>query len=416
MVRKWHNFGNNIMPFTFVADAERIILDHSRRYGIEQLPLDAAVGRILAGDIAADRDLPPYDRVTMDGIAIGYAAWEQGRRDFPIQATMAAGDNPVALTSDEGCIELMTGCALPEGADAVVRYEDVTIQDGVAIITSTNIRKGANIHRKGTDKTQGATVLAAGARVDASVISMAASVGMATLPVCVLPRVVIISTGDELVDVADVPTPYQVRRSNGYAIRAALQEYRVVADMLHITDEPMIMKEKVADCLAKYDAVILSGGVSMGKYDHVPAALEALGVTCHFHKVQQRPGKPFWFGSRGADGPVVFAFPGNPVSAFLCVYRYFIPWLQACLHARPHDKKYAVLAADISFLPELQYFLQVVVRIDPNGILEATPVEGNGSGDFSNLLQANAFMELPAEIANFKKGDVYPIWPFKPII
>jgi molybdopterin molybdotransferase len=153
----------------------------------------------------------------------------------------------------------------------------------------------------------------------------------------------------------------------------------------------------------------------MGKYDFVPAALDKLGVNRLFHKVKQRPGKPFWFGQHEASDTLLFAFPGNPVSAFLCTFRYFIPWLlqsQGIAQITPH----AMLSEDFTFAPELQYFLQVNVQIDERGQLVAIPIGGNGSGDFSNLLVANAFMELPAEITNFRKGEAYRIWPFKALV
>jgi molybdopterin molybdotransferase len=149
----------------------------------------------------------------------------------------------------------------------------------------------------------------------------------------------------------------------------------------------------------------------MGKFDYVPAALEALQVAPLFYKVQQRPGKPFWFGAH-PEGPLVFALPGNPVSGFMCIHRYFLPWLRASLGVAPEAALYAVLDEDFSFAPPLQYFLQVTLRSSPQGQLLATPVAGNGSGDFANLVDTDAFMELPAERDNFKQGEVYRVWRF----
>ncbi len=404
------------MSFITVAQAENSILKHKGSYGVEMVSFDSAFGRVLAEDIIADRDLPPYDRVTMDGIAISYSAFENGNREFRIRATMAAGDEPVEIHSSEECVELMTGCALPGSTDTVIRYEDVVIKDRIATITADGVKQGTNIHRKGKDKLQGAIVVAANTIVDATVINMAASVGKQMLAVKKLPRVAIISTGDELVDVSEQPHQYQVRRSNSYAIRAVLQQYGVDPVLLHMTDEREAMVGRLQDCFSLYDVIILSGGVSMGKYDFVPHALETLGAVKLFHKVMQRPGKPFWFGRHSGSDTLIFAFPGNPVSAFLCLHRYFVPWLQASSGLASMASKVAALGEDFTFIPQLQYFLQVRVTIDGDGKLVAVPVEGNGSGDFSNLLLANAFMELPAEISNFKKGTVYTIWPFRQIL
>jgi molybdopterin molybdotransferase len=399
-----------------VAEAEQIILLRAVDYGDEVIPFEAALGRTLAEDIEADRDLPPCNRVTMDGIAIRYATFEEGRRSFKIKAVIAAGEQPVDVDNEDECVEIMTGAALPSSLDTVVRYEDVSIQDGVASIITGNIKQGQNIHKKGKDKNRGDTVIAAGQVIDPAVISMAASVGKHSLLVKKQPSVVIISTGDELVAVDKQPTAFQVRSSNNHTISAVLQQLAVPCDMLHIPDEPNVTRERINSCLERYDVLLLCGGVSMGKFDYVPAVLQELQVTKLFHKVQQRPGKPFWFGSH-SKGALVFAFPGNPVSAFLCLHRYFVPWLLRSQGSSAGTQAvYAVLDTDVTFMPPLQYFMQVKIKLDERACLLARPVEGNGSGDFANLLDSDAFMELPMEQSSFKKGEIYRIWPFKKIV
>ena len=399
---------------TTVAEAEKIILDQARNYGSDLVPFEQAIGRVLAEDLQADRDLPPCNRVTMDGIAIRYAAFEAGIKSFNVKGTIAAGDIPTDITEANECVEIMTGAALPANADTIVRYEDVEIKDGIATLVTTDIRQGQNIHYKGKDKKQGDTVAVANEYINPAHISMAASVGKSTLLVKKLPRVVVISTGDELVDVGDTPTPYQVRRSNSYAVKAVLQQHCLLADTLHIPDEQTITRTQIEACLTKYDVIILCGGISMGKFDYVPQVLEELRVAKLFHKVQQRPGKPFWFGKH-ENGVLVFAFPGNPVSTFLCLHRYFLPWLERSLGVASRPA-FAELNEDVSFNAALQYFAQVKLKICKHGHLHATPLEGHGSGDFANLLDTDAFMELPMEQSIFKKGEVYRIWPFKNIM
>ena len=225
---------------------------------------------------------------------------------------------------------------------------------------------------------------------------------------------VIITTGDELVDVRDQPTPHQVRRSNNYTIKAVLAQFALQADMLHIPDDLEITRKIIKESLKYYDVLLMSGGVSMGKFDYVPRVLEELGVTKLFHKVQQRPGKPFWFG-KDERGVLVFAFPGNPVSTFLCLHRYFLPWLMESKVESRKSEVYAVLGEDVTFSAPMQYFMQVRVGVNEQGQLIATPDEGNGSGDFANLLDSDAFMELPMGKIDFKKGEVFRIWPFKKI-
>jgi len=398
-----------------VAEAEQIILAQPNDFGSEMVPFISAMGRTLAEPITADRDLPPYNRAMMDGIAISYAAFKAGHRSFPIQAIIAAGDAPVNLAGECRCVEIMTGAAAPANADAIVRYEDLVIKNGVATINTENVKAGQSIHPRGRDRKHGDVVVPAGALVDAAVVSIAASVGKHMLPVYKVPRAVVITTGDELVDVDEQPNPYQIRRSNSYTIKSELLQWGINAELMHIPDEPGTTKSAIEDALGNFDVLLISGGVSAGKYDYVPNALEELGVSKLFHQVQQRPGKPFWFG-RTAEGKLVFAFPGNPVSTFLCLHRYFIPWLRQGRALSSGNAKHAVLATDVTFTPAVQYFLQVIVAPDDQGRLMAMPAEGNGSGDFSNLVETNAFMELPLEMSNFKKGEVYRIYPFKKII
>jgi molybdopterin molybdotransferase len=403
-----------------VEEAERVILGYSKDYGDEALALDFCLGRVLAEDILADRDLPPFDRVTMDGIAIRYEGLRRGIRQFRIKATQAAGEGPIDIGTDDECIEIMTGAVLPSSTDTVIPYEEIDMADGYATVTTDSIVAHQNIHPQGKDKKQHEVLVGAGTVITPAVIAVAAAVGRVSLSVRKNPWIIIISTGDELVDIGDVPATYQIRRSNNYALRAALAQHDVAADMLHLPDAPDIIQAQLNQCVRDYDVILLSGGVSMGKFDFVPEALEKLQVKKLFHKVRQRPGKPFWFGeytngAHGASGALVFAFPGNPVATFLCFYRYFLPWLKASWGIVSHPS-HAILNTDFTFRPPLQYFLQVKLDIDPSGQLLATPIEGHGSGDFANLLATNAFLELPAGREEFKKGEVFPAWVFKSIM
>jgi molybdopterin molybdotransferase len=222
---------------------------------------------------------------------------------------------------------------------------------------------------------------------------------------------VILSSGNELVDVHRDPGPFQIRKSNNYTVKAVLKQYGLDADMLHLPDDKQVIVEKLKTCLENYDVILFSGGVSMGKFDHIPKALEELNINQLFHKVSQRPGKPFWFGKH-ENGQLIFAFPGNPVATFMCLHRYFLPWLQASLGAREKPQLKAVLSNRLSFHFPLKYFLQVKLYYNEYCQLMATPVEGNGSGDFANLADTDAFMELPLEKNEFKRGEVFRIWRF----
>jgi molybdopterin molybdotransferase len=400
-----------------VEEAEKIIQAEIKDYGVEITPFEHALGRVLAENIKADRDLPPFNRVTMDGVAVNYSAIENGVSSFHIKATQAAGDPPAEIHETDHCIEIMTGAILPPSVDTVIRYEDLEVRAGLAsvLVNHNTIKKGQNIHYQGRDKKKDDIVAISGQLITPAIISLVASVGETELRVKKVPRVIIISSGDELVEVEQVPLIYQIRRSNNYTIKAVLQQNGIDAAMLHIPDNLDTTKKLIQECLLNYDVILLSGGISMGKFDYILQALEDLQVNQLFHKVQQRPGKPFWFGKHG-NGVLVFAFPGNPVATFMCLHRYFLPWLQATLGLQNKPPAYAVLDHDVHFQPDLKYFLQVKLNLNHEGRLLAHPIEGNGSGDFANLADTNAFMELPLGKHNFKKDEVYRVYPFNGII
>jgi len=393
-----------------VQQAWHIIQNQIRDYGTEEVAFEKSLDRVLAEDLLADRDMPPFNRVTMDGIAINYSAFADDLRSFTLAGTQAAGDKPLEVTDTGHCIEIMTGAVLPESVDTIIRYEDVLITGNEAEVLVERIQQGQNIHYKGKDKQQGDVVAAKGQLISPALISIIASIGKTKVLVKTVPKVVIISSGDELVDVHETPSDYQIRKSNSYTIRAVLQQKGLDADIVHIPDDAEITRTEISRCLLAYDVILLSGGISMGKFDYIPHALEEVGVAKLFHKVRQRPGKPFWFGA-DEEGVLVFAFPGNPVATFMCMHRYFLPWLQETLGLDTHAK-YAVLAEDFAFEPELQYFLQVKTTMAADGRLIASPLAGNGSGDFANLADTDAFLELPADRIDFEAGEVFRLWSF----
>ncbi|MDB5004303.1 MAG: molybdopterin molybdenumtransferase MoeA [Mucilaginibacter sp.] len=392
-----------------VQQAEKLILENACDFGAEIVLFDQSLDRVLAENIKTDRDLPPFNRVTMDGVGINYSAIEKGTIQFKIKATQAAGDNPIDISADDECIEIMTGAALAASIDTVIRYEDIEINDDKATLLISNVKKDQNIHKQGADKKQGEIILTPGQLITPAVISLVASVGETELRVKRKPKIVILSSGDELVEVSATPSPYQIRWSNNYMVKAILAQQGLEAAMLHIPDNPEVIKQQIQICLKNYDVILLSGGISMGKFDYIPQALKELEVEQIFHKVQQRPGKPFWFGKH-SNGVMIFAFPGNPVATFMCMQRYFIPWLHVSMGLSVKQIVYAVLDQDFAFLPQLQYFLQVKLSYSEQGQLLATPIEGNGSGDFANLADTDAFMELPLEKNEFKKGEAYQVW------
>ncbi len=391
-----------------VAEALQIIAEQRRDFGTEQVVLNQSVGRILREDIFADRDFPPYNRVTMDGICIQQAAFKAGRRQFAVAGIAAAGSPQATLSDETHCMEVMTGSILPLQADAVIRYEDLSIVDGMATINLETVNERQNIHEQGEDRQRGDLVIRSGRAISPAEVGVAATVGKAEVSVSRLPKVLVISTGDELVEVSESPAAHQIRRSNVYRLHTTLQHFGIQAHTAHLNDDLAVIKNALTDFIQTFDVILLSGGVSKGKFDYLPEALEAVGVQKLFHKIKQRPGKPFWFGKH-PGGTLIFALPGNPVSSFLCTHRYFIPWLRSSLSIASTALPFAQLSADISFKPDLTYFAQVKLAYSSEGQLLAKPIQGNGSGDLANLVDTDAFIQLPRGRDAFVAGEVFPV-------
>ena len=408
-------------------EALQIVQDNAFVPTIANVSLLESLGRVLAEDIIADRDFPPFDRVAMDGIGIAIAppaprggAFESNMRVLapPLGAGGAvdiafAGESQKTLSDPNACMEVMTGAILPLGCDAVIRYEDVDIQgvEGKKIvkinIPFSEITKGLNIHKKGIDRKVGDVLLQKGMKISPAEIAVMASVGKAKVSVQTPPRVAVISTGDELVDIDETPEYYQIRMSNSYMLAGALQNIGIVANCFHLRDDKSLIFNKLKDILSSHDVILLSGGVSAGKKDFLPEILTNLGVKKLFHKVAQKPGKPFWFGKMD-NNKVVFALPGNPVSTFLCFCKYALLSIKGI-----HDKKeVVVLDKDIFFKPNLTYFVPAKTYFQ-EGKLMAKPFEGSGSADFANLTDCDGFIELSAEYQEFRVGEVFEFIRFR---
>ncbi|NJN41677.1 MAG: molybdopterin molybdotransferase MoeA [Flammeovirgaceae bacterium] len=392
-----------------VSEAEKIIRQHPFKPKTEKVKLVDSVGSVLAESVHSDRDFPPFHRVAMDGIAIQFSSFENGSREFKIEDTQPAGVSPLKLKNKENCIEVMTGASLPNDTDTVIRYEDLEIKNSIAKITIEEVAQAQNVHAQGSDIRSGKILLLAGDQISPAEVALLASIGKAEVQIYQKPTIVIAATGDELVDIHETPLPHQIRSSNVYALQSALRTDGLYAITTRIPDDKKILEKEIVMLLDKHDVLILTGGVSKGKYDYIPEVLVKSGVKNLFHVVAQRPGKPLWFGR--SEKNTVFALPGNPVSSFMCYYRYIRPWLLESLGNKIHNK-YAILKSDFQFPPPLTYFLQVIVS-NEKGNLIASPIQGGGSGDFVNLKGVTGFLELPSDKKEFKAGEVFPYFPFR---
>ena len=386
------------------TEAREAILAAMPQFVAEETPVGDANERVLRQTVRAERDQPPFDRVMMDGIALRFADLGPGKREFPVQATQAAGDPVLALQPGQ-CIEIMTGASLPEHADCIIPVERIAVKNHIAVIEDGyEAKSGQFIHRRASDHAVGAHLLTPGKRISPMDIAIIASCGLTDVEVSRRPVVRVISTGNELVAPGAAIQPHQVRLSNGPAIQAMLRERGYTdCDHDHLLDDLDELRERIAAHLAEADVLILSGGVSMGKADFVPGVLAELGVNVVFHKVSQRPGKPIWFGI-GPNRQAVFALPGNPVSALVCCRQYVIPALAAASAATPRTPEFAVLAGDVTFEPDLTCFQPVRLVSSAGGQVLAMPVRTNTSGDFTALSATDGYVELARQQSHFPAG------------
>jgi molybdopterin molybdotransferase len=392
-----------------VAQALQTVLNSFQDFGVEEIPFVKSVGRILKEEIVADRDFPPFNRVSMDGIAIAFQQFKNGQRAFKVEGIQAAGSEQISLQDAESCIEVMTGAVLPNNANTVIRYEDITIENGVATINTNAVNDGQNIHNKAKDGKFDDILIYQNTKISAAEIGVLATVGKSFVKVARQPKVMIVSTGDELVGVDEIPLEHQIRRSNVFTLVSLLERLNIPSETAHITDDKSILKSKIEGYLQEYDVLLFSGAVSKGKYDFLPEVFEELDVEKLFHKVAQRPGKPFFYGQTNTCS--VFGFPGNPISTFVNCLAYFYPWYYKSVGIETNQET-AILGEDVSFKPSLTYFLQVKLESE-NGKLVAFPITGNGSGDLASLVNTDAFIQLPSDKIEFKKGEAFPVIKYR---
>lgn len=378
---------------------------------VERRSLEQCIGRTLREDIHAERDNPPFDRVCMDGIAISSAALDQGVRCYTVEGMQAAGSPPLELLSAGNAVEVMTGAVMPRGTDCVIPLEEYDLASGVASLKAH--ARGApyrNVQRRGEDSHPGVPMLRSGTRLGAPEIAVVASAGLACVGVSRQPDFMVISTGDELIEPGQPITDHQVRRSNAYAIVAALRERGLQSiGNDHVLDHEGMLNERLGRHLEERDVLILSGGVSKGKFDLVPKILKDLGVREIFHQVAQRPGMPMWFGV-GPAGQVVFGLPGNPVATLVCLVRYVIPAAIRAMGTRQEPQEHIALAAAVPKGRAMTYFLPVSLTFDDGGRSVAVPRPPNGPGDFLALTGTVGFVELPPQPDGFPAGFVAPMF------
>jgi molybdopterin molybdotransferase len=392
-----------------VQRAEELIRMECLNESIKEVPLSQSPGEILAEDILAQRNQPPFNRVAMDGIALSFKSWEKDHlTSFPIQDIQAAGRPSLQLSESHYCIETMTGAPLPQGCDCIIPYEQLSISQGKAYLEpGLKLTQWQNIHKLGSDYKKGDLLLQKGKKINAPLMGILASEGKVTVKIKTTPSIALVSTGDELVPIQENPEPHQIRLSNPYALKAEIKRaIQREADIFHLKDDPEDIFNSLKKINEEYDIVIITGGVSRGKYDYIPSILKDLNFQQIFHKVKQRPGKPFWFGKK-VGGPLVFGLPGNPVSCLTCLRKYIIPFL-----SQKDTPQKVILNEDFSFSKDLTLFMPVTLHYEDDGTVKASLKRTNGSGDYFTLAKSDGFIQLPEEKNQFIKGECYPFYPW----
>lgn len=394
-----------------VKTAQELVERYCIKLSEETVQLEKLEGRVLSEPIFAARKQPPFDRVAMDGIAIRFEFLKNN--SFPLEGVQKAGSMALELKNMKGAIEVMTGAVLPVGVDTVIPYERINIENAVATLNAdVEVNNAQNIHFEGSDYDRGEVLLEKGLKLNSAAIAIIASQGATSAKVVSLPKLAIISTGDELVEPGQECKPWQIWRSNAFALKAELKNFGIPEEkinLFHLEDTKEAVFNSIKDILSSHDGLIISGGISMGKYDFVQNVMADLKVEQIYYKIKQKPGKPMYFG-KAPGGQAIFALPGNPVSALVCMRRYVIPSLKKSLGTFEKMTE-VVLTEEVNFKKDFTFFKAIKLSSE-GGKLLGHPLKSNGSGDFSSLAESDGFIEFPPERQSFKAGEVFKFFPW----
>src|SRR6266478_6168436 len=387
-----------------ISDATSLVLQHTTALSVESVNLSEALNRVLAEDIIADCDLPPFDRAQMDGYALRAADVANTPARLGVVGESAAGSGWHKEMKTGEAVRIMTGAPVPVGADAVQQVELTRESDGeVEILERVDV--GRSIVRRASEIKAGETVLRAGEEIYAAMIATFASFGYAQVKVGRRPRVAIMATGSELVDIDQKPGKDQIRDSNNYTLAAYARLAGATVERLTLAvDDTRELKRQVKQAVETSDVLITSGGVSMGVYDFTKAALKELGAEIFFERVALRPGKPTVFARLG--NTLVFGLPGNPVSVAVTFSLFVRAALRKMQGAKQPGliEETAVLARAVKGSGERESYLPAILRTDEQGTLLAEPLKWGGSSDFVNFARATALIDVPAGVG-FLEAD-----------
>jgi molybdopterin molybdotransferase len=394
------------VPALSFLDARSTVLRQVRQFAqapqAESVPLIEAMGRVLTSDILADRDYPPFNRAMRDGFAVRSA-------DIPgrlhIAGEIRAGQHSNVVLQPGEAIEIMTGAPAPQGSDAVVMIEHTALHDDGTVSTEQSLAPGANIAARGSEARAASPVLRAGMRLGFAEIGWLAATGNTQVAVARRPAVAILPTGDEIVDTGDVPETHQIRNSNSWSLAAQVTRAGGIPRRFPIAPDNLAgTRALIETALSEADLLLLSGGVSAGKYDVVEPALAELGAEFYFDRVLLQPGAPCVFGR--VAGKFFFGLPGNPASTmvtFEIFARAALDLLSGAAEA-PLDITLARLTEPFSHKAGFTRFLPAIIRCS-----EVTPVTWQGSGDIPAICRANGFLVADPATPSYAEGDLIPV-------
>jgi molybdopterin molybdotransferase len=382
-----------------VTEAKHTIRANAKALTPVTIPLQQAVGRVLAADVFAQTDIPAFDQSAMDGYALSFAGF-QLHKNLTIQGEVPAGAPELFRLEPNQAMRIFTGAPVPAGADTVVMQEKVQVQAGKLIIQDEQLRAGLNVRPKGSEIKAGELALTKGQQLTPAAVGFLATTGVSEVPVYPTPVMSIIVTGNELQQPGKALLHGQVYECNSYQLRAALQLLQIDnVPMFEAKDDPQTLQGILQNALDNSDVVLLTGGVSVGNYDFVPEAAAACGVTTLFHKLKQRPGKPLYVGQKGNKW--VFGLPGNPSSVLTCFYEYVITALEQLMQLKPVLKTIkAPLAKSYSKTAVLTFFLKGYY--DGQTVV---PLDAQESYRLRSFAMANCLLCLPEEKMEFAEGE-----------
>ena len=387
-----------------VSAAQRIILESVVAPGAESVKLEQSLGRVLAEEICANRDLPPYDVSAMDGFAVRSEDVASVPVTLEIIEDIRAGDMPSLTVQSGQCARIMTGAPMPPGADAVVRVEDSQQLTASRVQIINAVKAGKDIRPQGENMRNGDVVLKPGTEITPGVIGVLATVKAAQIQVFRRPRVAILSTGNELEGMDEAVDPNKVPDSNSYALMAQVQALGIEPILLGIArDDPEELERYLLRGL-EFDVLLVSGGTSVGVHDYVRPTIEKLGVQMKFWRVAIRPGHPLAFGSTGKT--LVFGLPGNPVSSMVCFEEFVAPALRGMLgNARRYRRTVtARLAHPVKIRPGRTEFIRVQLTHDDAGY-SASSTGTQSSGVLLSMAKADGLLVVPADSSGFAAGE-----------